>query len=385
VNAQPLSVHANMTVVLLVLICNVNSIARRLGDPRYTALRSAGIEMQRRGHTVLVQGAGALSDARVRRERNLSWMLAGFKTFDRRTLHRYGQPKLVVCWFNYLNDGLTRRSALVVKLLRNPQIPHLYYEHGMTAGSTTVDPGGFLSQSFYVSSLNALVQRSFDEPACDKHIANHLKHDSSKRPQRAAVDLPATILGRYLFVPTQKFGDASIKHHSRISFPQLLRNVTLFCRARDLPLVIKLHPMLPLKEATAQRTFIKTELQRRHDKVHLSKGSINFLVRHALFTATLNGGTQMDNFFATSPVLTLAPGFFSSTDAVVHEGVDVMRGLRLMADHELPWSEERKRRQRQVVCWYERHSLKAANSGLANLAVLQAHNDVLRLPSPLKL
>ena len=62
-----------------------------------------------------------------------------------------------------------------------------------------------------------------------------------------------------------------------------------------------------------------------------------------------------------------------------------MRGLRRMTDSELPWSEERKRRQRQVVCWYERHSLKVANSGLANLAVLQAHIDALGLPSPLKL
>ena len=87
----------------------------------------------------------------------------------------------------------------------------------------------------------------------------------------------------------------------------------------------------------------------------------------------------MDNFYTTSPVLSLARGFFQETDALVR-GENVMHGMARMLHKEIPWSEERKRRQRQVVCWYDRMSLKANNMPAENVAVLQAHIDALDLP-----
>jgi hypothetical protein len=149
---------------------------------------------------------------------------------------------------------------------------------------------------------------------------------------------------------------------------QLLINATTFCKKRGLPLVVKIHPHLTGKPRAGQVLFVR-ELQRHYSKVYLSASSINFLAINALFTVTLNGGTLMDNFYTTTPVLTLARGFFSETD--------VLRGLRRMVDFELPWSEHRKLRQRQVVCWYDRHSLKASNTGAQNVAVLQAHIDAI--------
>ena len=44
-----------------------------------------------------------------------------------------------------------------------------------------------------------------------------------------------------------------------------------------------------------------------------------------------------------------------------------------MLRDELPWAERRKRRQRQVVCWYDRMALKATSSGADNLAVVRRH------------
>ena len=92
----------------------------------------------------------------------------------------------------------------------------------------------------------------------------------------------------------------------------------------------------------------------------------------------------MDNFYTESPVLALAKGFFSETDAVVSD-MDVLRGMSRMLAHELPWSAERKRRQRQVVCWYDRMCLKATNTGEQNVKVVQAHVDALGLDRSIEL
>ena len=104
-----------------------------------------------------------------------------------------------------------------------------------------------------------------------------------------------------------------------------------------------------------------------------SRGSV--LTLHA---SAHHGASPSPQFYTQSPVLTLAKGFFSETDAVVSD-VDVLRGMSRMLAHELPWSAERKRRQRQVVCWYDRMCLKATNTGEQNVKVVQAHVDALGL------
>ena len=43
---------------------------------------------------------------------------------------------------------------------------------------------------------------------------------------------------------------------------------------------------------------------------------------------------------------------------------------------ELPWPERRVRRQRQVVCWYDRMCLKTTRTPSENVAVIQAHLDL---------
>ena len=281
-------------------------------------------------------------------------------------------------WFAYFADRGTRQNPLVRRLLEDAAVPRLWYENGMTKGSVTLDPKGFLADSFYVNSLNWRVQQGFDDAACRVHIQQHVQHDSSKRPQANIVDVPRAILGKYLFIPTQKWNDLSVLRYSRITYPELLAGTTSFCRAHNLSLVIKIHPHLR-GEARAEQQRAIRQLRASYANVYKSSASINFLTAHALFTVTLNGGTLMDNFYTATPVLALARGFFSSTDALVSEE-SVERGLSRMLRRELPWSEMRRERQRQVVCWYDRMSLKATGTGAQNIRVIQSHLDALNLP-----
>ena len=58
-----------------------------------------------------------------------------------------------------------------------------------------------------ISTLNALAAKVPDDDACKALVAKNLAGDSSKRPQSNVVDIPREILGKYVFVPTQKFLD----------------------------------------------------------------------------------------------------------------------------------------------------------------------------------
>ena len=115
---------------------------------------STATELERRGHSVLVETAGRMSV----KPRWASELLANFTWINATSqLHRrhlQSQPQLVVCWFAYFADRGTRRNPSVVRLLRDPAIPRLLYENGMTKDSVTVDPKGFLGDSYYVDSLN---------------------------------------------------------------------------------------------------------------------------------------------------------------------------------------------------------------------------------------
>jgi len=63
----------------------------------------------------------------------------------------------------------------------------------MTRNAVTLDPKGFLGDSFYVSSLNGLVQQRFDEDTCTAHVNATLEQGTSKRPQPKLVDIPANL------------------------------------------------------------------------------------------------------------------------------------------------------------------------------------------------
>ena len=201
-------------------------------------------------------------------------------------------------------------------------------------------------------------------------MRQHLASDSSKRPQLAIDDVPPHILGRYIFVPTQKFADVSISKFSSFTYPELLQETANFCRRMRLPLVIKVHPHLEGNARAEQVRLIRLLNGSKGGAVYQSMASINFLMVHALFSVTLNGGTLMDNFYTETPVLTLARSLFQATDAVIRAN-GIREGLERMAMTR--WNQTNRLRQRQVVCWYKQNSLDVMKTTPENIAVLEAH------------
>ena len=273
------------------------------------------------------------------------------------------RPDFAILWSNYNGVRGSLRSA-----------PSLVYENGFTGGSVVVDPRGLLGDAFYRDSLNSLVQRNYDDARCRAHVQEHRAHDSSKRLQSSKRDIPTDILGRYVFVATQKFDDVSVRKHSNVTYPDLLRRCMLFCQKRGWPLVVKIHPHLVGKEHVLQERLIRglnaTHRVDGRGFVFESKTSINYLTSHARFTVTLNGGTLVDNFYTGTPVLSLARSLFEATDAVVRDN-DVESGLERM-EH-VNWSDTQRLRQRQIVCWYEGASLNIRKAAAENIAVLESH------------
>jgi len=252
----------------------------------------------------------------------------------------------------------------------------LVYENGFIRGSVTVDPSGLLGDSYYISTLNREVQ-SYDEASCSTLVTSLRNSDSSKRPQPMSTSdlLPTTILGRYIFVPTQKADDLSVTRYSNATMAQLIDSAIAFGKAYQLPVVFKVHPALEASEGEEQRSLI-LRLASAHgypvgDHTFLSRADIHYLMAGARFTVTINGGTMFDNFVTQTPVLSIGRSLFAETDAVVYDW-DLQHGLGSMLRMG-EWNEERRRRQRQVVCWTHANSLNAAQPAEENLVVLQRH------------
>ena len=294
--------------VLIDLVFNNNAIVNlgdsqphRLRDPRFKSFIAVARELQRRGHRVLLSYTDDISP----RNEKAAHM---FRQFPRADIFAGPHPDCAVLWSNF--NAQVNRYPVAVDLFQRRRVPYVVYENGMIKGAVTVDPRGLLGDSFYLSSLNDRVQREYDAAACSLNVA-------SKRPQLNSTDYPARIKGHFVFIPTQKFEDVSVRKFSTTTYPQLIERVLLFCIAQKLPLVLKIHPHLCCDERAAQETLIRHMKERHRGMVYESRSSIHLLTSQAKFTVTLNGGTLMDNFISQSPVLTVARSMFQETDAVV--------------------------------------------------------------------
>ena len=352
--------------VVIAYIFNPTSIAKGKGDPRFKVLAEVARELKQRGHEVVQLPVSPKSTKDLPRsfvrEFGKSVQACDRETNGWCAVPGGRKPDCLVGWYNWKASGSTWGQDVT---------PGVIYENGFTKDSIVVDPRGLLGDSLYVASLNARVQQGHDDAACKRHVAEHLAHDSSKRPQKSVCDFPREILGSYIFIPTQKFLDVSITKFSKVSYPELLNQTAAYCAAHGIPLVAKIHPHLEGEERASQERLLRALNASHHPRrVFESKSSINFLTQHAKYTVTLNGGTLFDNFYTATPVLTLARSLFQDTDAVVHEE-GVLAGLERMA--RTPWDEARRLRQRQIVCWYERTSMSVQKSAGQNIAVLEGH------------
>ncbi|EOD19662.1 hypothetical protein EMIHUDRAFT_242765 [Emiliania huxleyi CCMP1516] len=359
--------------VTVAYIFNPDSIASELGDPRWTTLIQVARELKLRGHCVQMLPINQGTVRAVQRVRNSSLLQNLIREFGTQKCERgkpdnlrmrapcrpSGRTDVAILWSNY--NGNYFRA-----------VPRVVYENGFTRGTVIVDPRGLLGDSFYVRSLNSLVQRGYDDSRCRLLVQRHLELDSSKRPQQSILDVPAHVFNsRYVFVPTQKFDDVSVNKFSHITYPDLLNQTCSYCSSRTLPLVVKIHPAIDGPEKAQQRRL----LLRLNESacgwlLFESSSSINLLTTHARFTVTLNGGTLVDNFYTGTPVLTLARSLFQHTDAVVSHS-NVQAGLERMAS--VTWTETNRLRQRQVACWIERASLSTTKTPAENIATIEMH------------
>ena len=132
--------------------------------------------------------------------------------------------------------------------------------------------------------------------SCLAYIEDHVRGDSSKRPQPKLVDIPESIFTKYIFIPTQKMADVSLIRFSSISMAELLVEVTAFCVKFDIPLVVKIHPDLKGKRDWPEQMELieglKSSARRQTGKevVFRSEASINFLTQHARWAGGGGGG-----------------------------------------------------------------------------------------------
>jgi len=150
-------------VVLIVYICNYQSIGRDLGDPRYDALLAVGRELQRRNHTVFwvpesVYSSSQNGDARCRVGTDAAASAAAgyppFPILDQRQPQK--KIDVAVAWSNVRWSSSaaqlapTRQAGQEATRLAKAAIPTVQYENGLTRGSIVVDPGGLLGDSHYI-------------------------------------------------------------------------------------------------------------------------------------------------------------------------------------------------------------------------------------------
>jgi len=338
--------------IVINLVNNPRAIdgGRDAPDPRYRVLVNVTLELRARGHTVLVLPAG------LKTAQTVKWLHD--PTYGPYQPEASPRPDAAIMWWGY-------------HYVPPPEsTPTLTYENGFTSGDVVVDPRGLIANSFYVDTLNERVQRGYDDKACRRFLESR-GSGWSKRPQLNIVDIPDEIRGKYVFLPTQKFEDLTIKLFSETSVPSLLEQTARFCQARAIPLVVKIHPRVGGKDRDVQVKLLD-RLRQDYDGLYVTVAAIGWLMSEALFTVVVNGGTLVDNFYTQTPVLTVAPSLFSATDAVVFD-TQVDRGLQTILA--TTWDDARKLRQRQVACWLARSSLNMHRSPEANIAVIQAHFD----------
>lgn len=331
-------------------------------DPRYDTLLAIAELLEARGHRVL-----AVPIDRPYQLNEYPRVVAAINRFGYYSPDHERRPDLFIKWFG------ARAERLEPWRSRFENVPTLVFENGVFKDSVIVDPKGLLGDSFYAASLEGRVQEGFDEGKCRAKLES--MRSTSKRPQSPSIDIPEEIRGNYIFVPTQKFLDLSVTKYSSVSMPELLENVAKYCTLSSTPMVVKIHPHLEGVELGQQKAYV-AKLQSTYKNIYLSHASITFLTQHALATATLNGGTLVDNFNSQTPVVSYARSLFSNSTALVYD-TSVERGLTRLSSQHLPWSAARKLRQQQVVCWLHDMSLFSSKTPEANLETLQRHIDAL--------
>ena len=338
---------------------NPHAIARNTGDPRLQALLGLARALSSNGHTVLATcGWGGLCGRPCGTERD--YHTHGFGFYQDPREHLWGRELLnystytvdyvdpldiIITWAHTDTcDDIIRQAVAMQGETSYGRTFRFVYEHGLASGlvasgprgethspmlppppcllpltsipylQVTIDPKGLLDHSYYAVRLNKVVQAKEPAKGAARGAAGPAEGPSvaqapaecvmpSKRPQRRVVDVPSDVWGRYIFVPTQKALDVSVMRHSNTSMEAVISGVLRFATPRDIPVVFKVHPHLFHRNHTGgeggkQEALIQSLAGKagRAGHVFTSHADVRWLMAHALFTVTINGGTLYDNF-----------------------------------------------------------------------------------------
>lgn len=341
--------------ILMVFINNSNAINNKYNyDIRYKVFYDMSLLLKERGHTIYVSPC----DDGTKLTKDL---------YDKFIIFSEKKHKHLIQLYIGWSPAMIKNNIKS----KYSNIPTIFYENGHMKDSVIIDPNGLFEKSKYINTLNKLCEINYDENKCNNFIENYLNSNSSKRPQSSVIDIPQNINKKYIFIPTQKINDISLKN-SKVSMFKCITETCYFCKSKQIPLVIKIHPHLKGIAKQNQIDYINKLIKDlEYTNIYLSSTSINYLMKNSRFTVSLNGGSIMDNFINNTPILVLIHSMYSKTDAVVFSD-NIQDGLNKMFNSDYNITKMLKK-QKQIVWWYITHNLFAYNIPEDNINILQKH------------
>lgn len=235
-------------------------------------------------------------------------------------------------------------------------IPCLLYEHGPLYGSLLIDRQ-LLSDSIFVNELQNIIQDIYNETEYNIYKNSILSSGISKRIQGNET-VPTELLGKYIFVPHQKITDFSVLDYSETGMIDFITAVFIFCKNKNIPMIIKLHPHAKNPDHQIIKKLYIT-FKTHYNNVYLINGNIYHLCKNALFTATINSGSMVDNFIVNSLVYSCGKSMYYKTDALYYND-NVEEGLKTMLSNirnKTINTEKIYDTQNKIVWWLKKHML----------------------------
>lgn len=338
--------------ILIIFINNINSIKNLGFDLRYETLRKIAFYLKDK-HKIYVMPCDAGTKL-------TSDVVKNFEIFN---FSKKNSINLCIGWIPVIHKQNLRKKI---------NCEFICYENGPIKNSVIIDPNGVGYgdyEPFYTNTLNNLCVKDYDDNKCTQFLKSYIKNNNSKRPQSNIIDIPTNINNKYIFMPTQKHTDIFFTN-AKIGVFDSITKTALYCKNKNIYLVIKIHPAIGDNLRREQINHIN-QIKRSYQNIFISQSSINYLMKNALFTVSLNGFTIIDNFINQTPLLTLLPNMYYKTDALVYNE-DIFKGLDIMFHNKYD-KEKMFIKQKQIIWWYMKNNLFYDYSVEKNIEILNKH------------
>jgi len=300
--------------ILIDLICNPAAIYNI--DYRYEIFKQLMPIWKNNGHEIYID--------KVKNCRIESSILNTYNVYnetkDKDTIELY------IC-FGIYKEGIKRHKYFIDK-----NIKCATYDHSWLPSSVLFERQKLFNDSFFWKSLNEEINKNYVEKDADEYIKQLITQNSSKRPQHKRENIPEHIKDKYVFIPFQKSNDISLIHYSKHTMFDFVKTVVNFCKEKDIPVVMKIHPHVQCDEKqNAQQCF--QECKNIYSECYLIDTSIYDCMKYSRFTACLNSGSLIDNFITQTPVLSCAHSMFSNVECMVFDE-NIINGLNKIMNQE---------------------------------------------------